>query len=620
MKKGFAETGLRDLLNTGEARLKIAGADEELTINPVPDSPCRVACPAGVNVKAYVGLIAAGNFERALAVVRATNPLPGICGRICTHPCEAECRRTEVDQPVAIRALKRFIADYARAAPQAKLPPGTPRRDERVAVVGAGPAGLTAANDLVRFGYRVTIFEAQDKPGGMLVWGIPPFRLPRDIIEEEINSVLGLGTELCLNTRVSDPAQLLKDGYRAVFYAPGCQKAIKLGLPLEDELSGVLDSLTFLRQVYRGEISRLSGRVIVIGGGDSAIDSARVAVRLGAAEVWIVYRRTREEMPAAEEEVVAAEEEGVRIDYLTQPVALVPRDGRIAGLRCIRNTLGEPDESGRRRSVPIPGSEFVIPADWVITALGQKTERDVKDLPGGIFIGGDAAGGPATVIDAIASGHRGARAIHNYIAGSGNEEVRPFSVVEMELPGKVLTAISVPRVQPRALPLNARRSFEEIEAVLTSAEAVQEAQRCLRCGPCVECVLCHNTCPRHIVAIYLPRTRESAFIRVPALTDILSGDMERKKGLLTVAGAGEFEIELLPLVVRVDSELCRGCGRCADSCPHSAISLEEWRQGFKVAVVDSVRCRGCGVCLAVCPSGALQGFIRPEELLSGWKR
>ncbi len=613
-------TGIKGVLGSGEAWLKIAGVNEELVIKSVTDSPCRVACPAGVNVKAYVGLIAVGNFERALAVVRTTNPLPGICGRICTHPCEAECRRGEIDQPVAIRALKRFIADYAFTAPEAKLPPATPQRAEKVAVIGAGPAGLTAANDLIRLGYRVTIFEAQDKPGGMLVWGIPPFRLPRNIIEQEIDSILGLGIEIFLNTRVSDPKQLLKDGYRAVFYAPGCQKGIKLGLPREDELHGVIDSLTFLRRVYNGEISRVSGRVLVIGGGDSAIDSARVAVRSGADEVWIVYRRTREEMPAAEEEIGAAEEEGVRLDYLTQPVAFIHQEGRVVGLRCVRNTLGAPDSSGRRRPVPISGSEFVIPANWVITALGQKPEQEVKDSPEGVFVGGDAAGGPATVIDAIASGHLGARAIHRYITGQGEEARQGLGATELELGTTVLTAVPVARVQPRVLPLTARRSFEEIESVLTPSEAIQEAQRCLRCGPCVECVLCHNTCPRHLVKVYFPQTGESVFIRVPVLDKVFSGRLEKKAGVIKVAGGDEFNIELFPLIVRVDSELCRGCGSCVDVCPHSAISLKEWQRGFKVAVVDTAHCRGCGLCIAVCPSGALQGYAGPEEILPGRKR
>ncbi|MGQ9708800.1 MAG: NAD(P)-binding protein, partial [bacterium] len=213
---------LKERIAEGNVILNFKGIEQVYKLSLIPDSPCRVGCPAGVNVKAYLGLIARGNFERALGVVREKNPLPGICGRVCTHPCEAECRRSEVDEPLAIRQLKRFIADYALFSKPAVLPKETPLRKERIAIIGSGPAGLTAANDLRRLGYDVTIFEALDKPGGMLVWGIPPFRLPRQIIEDEINSILNLGIRLVLNNRIDEPGQLLKQGYAAVFFAPGC--------------------------------------------------------------------------------------------------------------------------------------------------------------------------------------------------------------------------------------------------------------------------------------------------------------------------------------------------------------------------------------------------------------
>lgn len=589
-------------------RLKIGGVAGEYRLKPVLDSPCKVGCPAGVNVKAYVGLIARQNFERALEVVRERNPLPGICGRVCTHPCESECRRREIDEPVAIRQLKRFIADYALKAGPGSLPVKTQHRREKVGVIGAGPAGLTAANDLCRLGYQVTVFEAENKPGGMLVWGIPPFRLPRDIIEEEIHSILNLGIELILNNRVSDPARLLDEGYSAVFFAPGAQENIKLGLQFEDELEGIMGALPFLKDVYEGKISSLNGRVLVVGGGDSAIDAARVAKRLGANEVIIVYRRTREDMPAAAEEVTEAEREGVRFEFLAQPVGLMHRERRLTGLRCVRCEPGELDGSGRRRPVPIPNSDFVINADWVITALGQRPAQPVSGFPKRVVVGGDAAGGPATVINAIASGHEAARQIHRLLSGKEAEtQGASAPVAEMELAPVVLTAVRLNRSRAHLLPVQSRRGFEEIEPPFTPEQAKQEASRCLRCGPCNECVLCSYNCPKHQLVMYLPDRCEPTFIRVHGLEDEFFQKGEAR--VITVEfSEGEEEITGLiqPVVAMVDPYLCRGCGRCVEVCPHQAISQVKGESGIEVALVDPCRCRGCGNCGSLCPSGAIK--------------
>jgi len=597
-----------------DALLNIAGVSEPYKLAQIEDSPCRVACPAGVNVKSYVGLIARGDFLRALEVVREKNPLPGICGRVCTHPCEAECRRSEIDEPLAIRQLKRFIADYAITSKPAILPATTPQRQEKVAIVGSGPAGLSAANDLKRLGYNVTIFEAQNKPGGMLVWGIPPFRLPRKIIEEEIDSILNLGIKLVLNTKINDPACLLKDGYAAVFFAPGCQKSIKLGITLEDELAGVIDSLSFLKKAYNGELTQLKGRVLVIGGGDSAIDSARVARRFGADDVWIVYRRTKKEMPAAEEEVSEAEIEGVRFEFLTQPIEFLHQGKKLIGLRCVRCQLAEPDASGRRKPVPITGSDSTIDADWVITALGQKTEMEISNLPAGVFIGGDAAGKEATVINAIASGHEGAKAIHQFINRQPLNKPKPPPSIqpaeEMEIAPQVLTAVRIERARPKSLPANSRRSFQEIEAPFSPEQAIQEARRCLRCGPCGECVRCSNTCPKHQAVLRVTGKVQPVFIRVHGLEDtIAAGEFKKEVRLRTESDDGEITGVIELLIVRIDEELCRACQCCVETCPHEAISLKEWKQGILVASIDYKRCRGCGSCVPVCPSGALSGFI-----------
>lgn len=587
-------------------RLRIQGVEGEFQLKPVADSPCRVGCPAGVNVKAYVGLIARGNFDRALAVVREKNPLPGICGRVCTHPCESECRRNEIDEPVAIRQLKRFIADYALSSAPAVLPAETPVRRERVAVVGAGPAGLTAASDLRRLGYQVTIFEAQSRPGGMLVWGIPPFRLPRNVIEEEISSILNLGIELVLNTRIDNPVQLLEEGFAAVFFAPGHQQSIRLGLPFEDELEGIIDSLRFLREAYEGVVRNLRGRVLVVGGGDSAIDAARVAKRLGADEVTIVYRRTRAEMPAAEEEIAEAEREGVRFEFLVQPVGLMHRERRLTGLRCVRCELGEPDASGRRRPVPVPGSEFIIDADWVITALGQRPAQPVSGFPERVLVGGDAAGGPATVIDAIASGHEGARRIDVLLSGR-KEAATASRALELELAPAVLTAVRLSRSQARVLPVHARRGFEEIEAPFTPEQAMQEASRCLRCGPCNECVLCSYNCPKHQLLLQLEDMPEPVLMRVHGLEGMFFTDSGPRGIWVEFSRQGTVVSGLVqPLVAHADPYLCRACGRCLEFCPHQALKTVKWQSGIEVTQVDYQRCRGCGTCVTVCPSGALQ--------------
>jgi NADPH-dependent glutamate synthase beta subunit-like oxidoreductase/NAD-dependent dihydropyrimidine dehydrogenase PreA subunit len=504
---------------------------------------------------------------------------------------------------VAIRQLKRFIADYALSASPAELPADTPNRAEKIAVVGSGPAGLTAASDLRRLGYAVTIFEAQSRPGGMLVWGIPPFRLPRNVIEEEINSILNLGIELVLNTRIDDPLQLRRDGYAAVFLAPGLQQSVKLGLPFEDQLEGIIDSLSFLKMAYEGKIRVLSGRVLVVGGGDSAIDSARVAKRLGADEVVIVYRRTRAEMPAAGEEVSEAEIEGVRFEFLIQPTGFLHREGRLTGLRVVRCQLGEPDASGRRKPVPIPGSDFIIDADWVITALGQKPAQQVSGFPSGVFVGGDAAGGPATVINAIASGHQGAALIHQFITGETPANESPAA--EIELAPMVLRAVRLNRTRARVLPVQARRGFEEIEAALTPAEAMAEANRCLRCGPCSECVLCSYTCPKHQLVLKIAGAEEPFYLRIHGMDECLP---ERAHKVLIRIPERSEEISgvIQALVIRIDQLLCRGCGRCVEVCPHQALNLREWRTGMEAAQVDRQRCRGCGSCVPVCPSGALQ--------------
>jgi len=416
--------------------------------NIIRETPiCQQTCPVGIDIRGYIGLIADGRYLEAIELIKEKNPLPAICGRVCNHPCESKCNRGKEDEPIAIDTLKRFVADYElKLRREGKLPRPKPVPRNglgKVAIVGAGPAGLTCAHDLAKKGYECVIFEAAPVPGGMLYLGIPEYRLPRDIILEEVQAIVDLGVEIRLNTPLDKNLtidDLLAQGYKAIFLAIGAHKGLKLGVPGEDEFEGFLDCIVFLRRVNLGDKTKPGRRVIVIGGGNSAIDAARTALRLGSDEVYILYRRSRREMPANPWEVEEAEHEGVKIHYLAAPVKIVGEGGRVRGMECIRMELGKPDASGRRRPVPIKGSEFFIEADVIVPAISQEPdlsflheghglkisrwnsfEVDPQTLQTnrpGIFAGGDAVTGPATVIEAIAAGHKAAQSIDQYIRGS----------------------------------------------------------------------------------------------------------------------------------------------------------------------------------------------------------
>ena len=485
-------------------------------------APCRLSCPAGVNAQGYVNLTAQGRYKEALELVREDLPFPGVCGRVCPHPCEAQCKRGEVDQPVAIREIKRFLADWELKAGRPLPEPAPLTQKERVAVVGSGPAGLTCAYYLRKRGYGVTVFEALEEPGGMLRVGIPPFRLPRELIDYEIDYIKAVGVELRTGVTVGREITLrgLKEEYDALFIAAGAHKGLKLGIPGE-ELEGVRDAIDFLREVNLGERKGPPGdRVLVIGGGNTAIDAARTALRLGSQEVTIVYRRSREEMPANPEEVAEAEAEGVKILYLAQPVRILG-DGKVTGLECRRCELGPPDESGRRRPIPIEGSEFVLGADAVIPAISQRPElsplaseleafgvklderwgtivadrETLQTDAGWIFAGGDAVTGPATVIEAVAAGKRAAEMIEKYLRGEPLEPERRPMKPPRELTPKELERIErAPRVRPPKLELEERKDFREVELGFSEHQARKEAGRCLMCGPCCECMECVKVC------------------------------------------------------------------------------------------------------------------------------
>ncbi len=516
-------------------------------------SPCKNACPAETSAQGYIALIQAGRYPEALGVIKEYNPFPATVGRVCNHPCEGSCNRGKLDSPVAVCALKRFVADwvYEHRAELAKEVRGsefgvrsqedTLRPKARIAIVGSGPAGLSCAHHLVRMGYRVTVFEALPVAGGMMRVGIPSYRLPRDVLQREIDDILSLGVELRLNTPVRNINKLFDEGYSAIFVTIGAHEPQKLGIPGED-VTGVFHGVPFLQQVSLAEktgvlkgfespgLPNIGKRTIVIGGGNTAVDASRTALRLGAEEVSLVYRRSREEMPANPWEVEDAEKEGVKLHLLSAPVEVLSENGRISALRCIRMKLGEPDASGRKRPIPIPGSEFVIPAGTLIAAVAQAPEISFLDESHGltitpqgtfevdphtlatkrpgVFAGGDAARGPGILIQAIADGRRGALSIDRYLRHVDlltPRELIPLPVAELsreEIDEKIThQEISLsPRTIIPTQPTEERiKDFREVEMVLTEEQAKREAGRCLACGICSECHLCVEACKREAI-------------------------------------------------------------------------------------------------------------------------
>ncbi|MEW6001985.1 MAG: FAD-dependent oxidoreductase [Nitrospirota bacterium] len=527
-------------------------------ISPSAIPPCQAACPINTDVRGYVSAIARGDIDGAIRIIRQVNPFPSVCGRICTRPCEGACRRAQVDESISIAALKRFAADHARKFKSIKGPDHG--YDEKVAVIGGGPAGLTVAHDLALLGYRVTIFEAQNVLGGMLTEGIPEYRLPKEVVKEEVDYILSLGVEartgLALGRDLSIE-DLCKD-YQAVFLAVGSQKSLVHECNGID-LHGIITAVEFLKEVSRGWHPFLGEHVVVVGGGHTAIDAARTCLRLGSSNVTIIYRRTLDEMPAGRKEVEDAEKEGINIRYLIAPVEFLG-NGSVQKVRCIKMQLGELDESGRRRPVPVENSEFEIKADTVILAIGYipeaetlknnrlvlskngtvivKDETGATDL-GGIFAGGDVVSGPLSVVEAIASGKRSAEAIHRYFRNLPFREVEKPFVLESLDDDIVRLIEKSDRKKMPALPVERRiKNFSEVELGYSREQALGEAQRCLNCGAgalvsdkCASCLTCVRLCPYDV----------------------------------PVAGKE---------IAEIDISKCQACGICASECPASAIKLK----------------------------------------------
>lgn len=522
--------------------------------------PCQAACPLHMEIREYIDLIAQGKVMEALRVIRDGNPFPSICAYVCAHPCEENCRRAQVDNPLAIRALKRFAVEFGGDR-MIRLEAQT-QYDERVAIVGSGPAGLACAYYLRRLGYPVTVFEAYLELGGMLRVGIPQYRLPRDVLDIEVQRLMEMGVEIRTNTRVVSLDLLFDMGYKAIFLTIGAHQSLRLGIEGEDS-PGVVDGATFLREVNLGLRPAIGDRVAVVGGGNVAIDAARTAVRLGAKHVFILYRRSREEMPADPQEIEQAAQEGVNFSYLVAPARIQRADGHLR-VTALRMELGEPDAGGRRKPVPIAGSEFTEEYDTIITAIGQ-----APHVPGdfrlrigrgstiqvdpvtltttrmGVFAGGDAVTGPATVTEALATGRKAAFRIHDFLQHRYPlPEKDEKGMLTGGLNPKTAEAIrKAQRREPAILPPEVRTGdFRPVEMVYDWQAAVTEARRCLRCGmgaeilfqdKCATCLTCLRVCPYHV-----PYLDETGTIQIPA-------------------------------------DQCQACGICVAECPAEAIVLRK---------------------------------------------
>jgi len=488
-------------------------------IDKLGTSPCKAACPTHISVQGYVALIAAGKYKEALKLIKKDNPFPIVCGRVCNHPCETACMRGKVEEPIDIMHLKRFVADLDLKDETRFIPEKKESKGKKIAVVGAGPAGLTCAYYLAAEGYDVEVFESLPVAGGWLAVGIPEYRLPKDVLRAEIKVIEDLGVKIHLNTAVGKdiPFAKLQSDFDAVFIGCGTVNSSKLNIPGED-LQGVIHGVDYLKRVNLGEKVFLGDKVAVVGGGNVAMDAVRTAIRTGSKDVFILYRRSRAEMPASPEEIEEALEEGIKMEFLVAPKRVVGENGKVTGVECTRMELGEPDASGRRRPVEIKGSEFIVPCDALIPAIGQEADLDFVPKESGIsinkwknfevdpvtfatttpgvFAGGDVVTGPATVVKAVYAGKEAAVSIDRYLRGEDVAAGRAKDWTKgLADKADVSKVAKVPRRKyPHMKPEDRRTNFQEVGIGFTEEEAVAEAKRCLACGICSECYQCVEAC------------------------------------------------------------------------------------------------------------------------------
>ena len=548
----------------GGLRSHSGGASSVETSNLRPvyvpkTAPCSNGCPNETNIREFLTTISQSedsgrsykeSYEQAWGILTEKNPFPSTCGRVCPHPCEGECNRNHKDSAVSINNMERFIGDFAlennfklKRLSEEKYP-------QKVAVIGAGPAGLSCAYQLARIGYTVKVFEAFSKPGGMLRYGIPDYRLPQDILDKEINRIEELGVEISCNQIIGKDIQYedLQNNYEAIFVGIGAHKGKLLGIPNE-EAPNVYTGTGFLNKINSGETIEVGNKVLVVGGGDTAIDAARISKRLGA-DVTVVYRRTRNEMPAIEEEIVGAEEEGVKIEFLAAPVDFEKDGELVTKMKCQKMELGEPDSSGRRRPVPIPDSFFELDATTVIAAISQepdftgldnlhegkdwiKTDENYLTKNNNTYAGGDALElGLVTI--AIFNGRKAAETIHNRFQNIQSAPVVKPPVITHD---KIMLGFYESKLRNEPFSLKPEERLQninsEITSTLTEEQVIEEAKRCMSCGSCFDCGTCWSYCQDQ--AIVKPVVKYQSY---------------------------KFKLDF-----------CKGCSKCAENCPCGYIEM-----------------------------------------------